>query len=137
MVLARNLGILFDTQLSFKAQSAAVVKPCIWIIRLLRKVLTFLPHEVQVIVVMGPILLRLDCVNVLYLGIPDYLLECLQVVPNMAVRLLYKLPKHSCVSFFREKLHWLPVHKRIMFKALTMTHQALHNTGLSTDCSIG
>lgn len=64
-----------------------------------------IPQEAQVIVVRALVLSRLDYVNVFYLGIPEYLIQRLQVVQNIVVRLLYKLPKHAPITLFREKLH--------------------------------
>lgn len=78
--------MLFDVQLSFKAQIPAVVKSCSWILRMLKIFLDFLPWDAQITVVRALILSRLDYANVLYLEIPDYLIHLLQVVQNMAIR---------------------------------------------------
>lgn len=88
-----------------------------------------LPTYAQVTVVKSLIMSRLDYTNVLYLGLPEFLIQQLQVVQNMAVYLLYKIQNYTLVSEFRERLHWLPVWKCIVYKALTLTHQALYSKG--------
>lgn len=58
-----------------------------------------------------------------------FLLNRLQVVQNSAARLLLKLPPRSHMSFHLKTLHWLPIKKRILFKAMVLMHKALHDAG--------
>lgn len=53
----------------------------------------------------------------------------LQTVPNAAARLVLKLPRRTSISAHLRKLHWLPVQKRILFKALVLMHRALKPPG--------
>lgn len=72
---------------------------------------------------------RLDYANVLYLGLPEYLLNRLQVVQNAAARAVLRLGPRDRISHHLKNLHWLPVRSRICFKALVLAFKALHGMG--------
>lgn len=88
--------------------------------------LHLLPEECHKIVVHATVTSRLDYANGLYLGLPKYLIRRLQMVQNAAARLIRRVPFRHHVSPHIKELHWLPVAKRIVFKALTLVFRAMH-----------
>lgn len=69
---------------------------------------------------------KLDNCNSLLYGLPQYLLDRLQNVQNSAARLITRTRKHDHITPILQKLHWLPVKQRIIFKLLLLTYKALH-----------
>ena len=70
---------------------------------------------------------RFDNCNSLLVGSPKYLFQKLQRIQNCAARLVAQLPKAARTSPILQKLHWLPVEQRVLFKALLLTYKALNN----------
>ena len=67
------------------------------------------------------VLTRLDYCNEVLLGLPEFRLHQLQLVQNVAARLLADLPKYSHISdYMRRELHWLPVADQVQFKIATL-----------------
>ena len=73
------------------------------------------------------VICRLDNCNSLLVGSPKYLFQKLQRIQNCAVRLVAELPKAARTSPILQKLHWLPVEQRVIFKVLLLTYKALNN----------
>ena len=69
---------------------------------------------------------RLDNCNSVLHGLPNYVINRLQLVQNAAARLVVLSSKHDHVSPILADLHWLPIHFRIQFKILLLTFKALH-----------
>ena len=69
--------------------------------------------------------LTVDCNSLLY-GIPKYLVCRLQRVQNTAARIVTLTRKYDSITPIMFKLHWLPVHSRIIFKLLLLVYKALN-----------
>ena len=52
----------------------------------------------------------------------------LQSIQNQAAKLIYQASRCDHVSPLLTALHWLPVHKRIIFKILVFTHQCMYGS---------
>ena len=73
---------------------------------------------------------RLDCCNSILYGLPDSELAKLQRIQNTAARLVARVIKSDHITPVLQKLHWLPVKPRIIYKILLLTYKALN--GLAT-----
>ena len=50
-----------------------------------------------------------------------------RIEQDCAARLVAQLPKAARTSPIPQKLHWLPVEQRVIFKVLLLTYKALNN----------
>src|SRR5215469_5542790 len=125
---ARNLGVIFDRELSFDSQISAVTRSCYHVIRQLRQIRPLLDHNMAVLLANCLVSSRLDFCNSLFYGLPDSSIRRLQLVQNSLARVIFssaKKPDH--ISPPLHKLHWLPIEQRIIFKAAVITFKVLHS----------
>ena len=121
-----NLGIWFDSSLTFSDQVNKVVSSAFLTIKNISRISSFLTLKEKSTVVCCLILSKLDYANSLYYRIHGDLLNRLQYVQNCAARLIYKRRKRDHVSDILRDLHWLPIKKRILFKILLIVHKCLY-----------
>ena len=120
----KNLGVIFDDRLKFDRQVSLVVKNSFYHLRILSKVIGYLPRRDLETVIHAFINTRLDYCNSLYFGLDHSLLHRLQLVQNAAARLLTGKHKHDHISPVLASLHWLPVVFRKDFKILLFVFKA-------------
>lgn len=65
----------------------------------------------------------------LYLGASKKVLTKLQSIQNAAASLVLNLPKRTSTTKTLINLHWLPVEKKILFKAMCYCHWILSKRG--------
>lgn len=123
---AKNVGVVFDTSLSFDTQAKRIVSSCFLTIKILRKVFPFIPTKLRVAVVDVFITSCIDYCNALHLNINRGTLNKLQMIQNEAARLVLDVPEHLSIRDGIHSLHWLPVIKCVQFKDLCVVHTALH-----------
>ncbi len=112
---ARNLGVIFYSELCLEKQISSVVKNSYYQLRIISRLKSTLSFQDLEKVIHAFITSRLDYCNSLYLGLPKSLLARLQMVQNAAARLLTGAKKHDHITPILTSLHWLPVSFRIQF----------------------
>ena len=70
---------------------------------------------------------RLDYLNSLLYGMPDYIIKRLQRLLNAAARIITNLGKYDHITDAMKKLHWLPIESSIQYKVLVLVHACVHN----------
>ncbi len=123
---ARNIGVIFDSQLNMAQHITATCKAAnyhIWNISRIRRYLT---KEATETLVHAFISSKLDYGNGLLAGLPKYQIKKLQRVQNAAARLVVRAKKSVPSEPILQSLHWLPVQERIRFKVLLTTFKSLH-----------
>ncbi len=106
----RNLGVIFDDQLTFKEHIARKIRP-------------FLIEHAAQILVQALVISRLVYCNTLLAGLPSNTIKPLQMIQNAAARLVFNEPKRAHVTPLFVSLHWLPVTTRIKFKTLMLAYR--------------
>ena len=74
---------------------------------------------------------KLDYCNAILYGLPQAQLDKLQLIQNTAARIVSKTKKSQHITPVLRSLHWLPIHKRIVFKLLLLTYKALNGQASS------
>ena len=125
---AKNLGVLFDNELSFNKQIDKVVSTSFSTIRQLSRIKYFLSTEELNTIVCSLIFSNTDYCNALYYGLNKEILNKLQRVQNCAARLVMKVNRfdHVSVNEMFEKLHWLRIRERITYKVLLIVHKCVY-----------
>jgi len=70
---------------------------------------------------------RLDCCNSLLAGVSNQLLQRMQVVQNVAARLVTRARRSEHMSPILRDLYWLPVRQRIVFKTAVLAYKFTHD----------
>ena len=95
-------------------------------LRSISKIGKYLTQDSAQILIHAFISSKLDYCNSLLYGIPKYLVCRLQRVQNTAARIVTLTRKYDSITPIMFKLHWLPVHSRIIFKLLLLVYKALN-----------
>ena len=125
---ARNLGVIFDSEMSLESHVSKVCQISYLHIRQIRKVRHLLDLNSSVLLANSLVSSRLDYCNSLYFGLPERSLDRLQRVQNSLARAVVpSVHRFDHITPTLNKLHWLPVRKRIIFKIATITFKILKN----------
>ncbi|XP_068675290.1 uncharacterized protein [Montipora foliosa] len=123
---ARNLGVMFDENLTSMSQINLICKKAMLWIRSISRIKKYLSKDDLARVVNAFVIPHLDYCNTVLYGLPKSQLDKLQRVQIVAARLVSGVRKQDHISPTLKALHWLPVEKRIIFKILLMTYKTLN-----------
>ncbi len=119
----RNLGVIFDDQLTFKEHIGKTARSCRSALHNIRKIRPFLTEHAAQLLVQSVVFSRLDYCNALLAGLPSNTIKPLQMIQNAAARLVFNELKRAHVTPLFVSLHWLPVAARIQFKTLMLAYR--------------
>ncbi len=94
----RNLGVIFDDQLTFKEHNAKTARSCRFALHNIRKIRPFLTEHAAQLLVQALVISRLDYCNALLAGLPSNTIKPLQMIQNAAARLVFNEPKRAHVT---------------------------------------
>ena len=136
----RDLGVLFDSELTMEGHISKLCQSCFFQLRRLRSIRHSLSRHALLTLVHAFISSRLDFCNSVLYGVSAYLLDRLQSILNAAARLILKVSKYDHISdAMRNELHWLPIAQRINYKICLLVRNCLAGTGpmyLSEFCNL-
>ena len=121
------LGFVLDEKASLSRQVSSVCAGCCYFIRKIYSIRDSNPKYSWINLMRVQILTRLDYCNLLYYGLPEFLLQKLQPIMNFACKLIVRLSPGTLTLDFIKQLHWLSVRKRILFKTLRTGHRLVHD----------
>ena len=87
----------------------------------------YLSQETKEIIVHAFVTTRLDYLNSLLYGMPDFIIKRLQRLLNAASRIVTNLGKYYHITGAMKRLHWLPIESRIQCTVLVLVHTCVHN----------
>ncbi len=119
----RNLGVIFDEQLTFKDHIAKTARSCRFALHNIRKIRPFLTEHAAQLLVQALVISRLDYCNALLAGLPSSKIKPLQMIQNAAARLVFNEPKRAHVTPLFISLHLLLVAACIKFKTLMLAYR--------------
>ena len=123
----RNIGVVFDKQMSMKQQINVICRSAIFHLRNIGGIRKYINRKACEQLVHAFITSRLDYGNSLLFGLPDIHLKRLQRILHIAARIITLTPASEHITPILKTLHWLPVHQRINYKILLLTFHALNS----------
>jgi len=124
---ARNLGIIFDSNLSFDSQISSLSRACYFHIRDLRRIRRTLDSDTARIIATSLVQSKLDYCNSLYHGLPKSQIKRLQAIQNSLARCVTLTPRFHHITPVLKDLHWLRIEQRIQYKIISLTYSSLQN----------
>ena len=121
----RDLGLVFDSKLSFANHFNSIIKACNYQLRRLSLITKYLDKPSAIALVHAFVTSRVDYCNSLFVNLPKKDLSRLQCILNRAARLIFKLAPFTSTSPYLYELHWLPTKARIEFKICLLVYKAL------------
>ncbi len=122
----RNLGVLFDSNLSFESHVSSICKTAFFHLKNISKLRPMLSMSNAEMLIHAFMTSRLDYCNALLGDCSACLINILQLVQNTAARVLTRTRKYDHISPDLSTLHWLPIKHCIHFKILLITYKALN-----------
>ena len=124
----RNLGVIFDSQMSMTNQITSICKSVRYQLRNIGFIRKYLTRSATEKLVHSLISSRLDFGNGLLYNLPNSKITQLQKLQNAAARIVSLSNKHSHITPVLKNLHWLPIKERIIFKILLLVYHILNGT---------
>ncbi len=94
----RNLGVIFDDQLTFNKHIAKTARSCRFALHNIRKIRPFLTEHAAQLLVQALVISRLDFCNALLAGLSSNTIKPLHMIQNAAARLVFNEPKRAHVT---------------------------------------
>ena len=124
----KNLGVVFDEDLSMTAHVNSVYKSIIFQLGKISSIRKFITVDVAKTLVTSLILSRLDYCNSLFCNMSHDNIHKLQLLQNHAARLIFRAKKRDHVKPLLFQLHWLPIEFRIKYKIALLCFKCLQKT---------
>ena len=122
---ARNLGFIFDENLTFSDQISSLSRSCYYHIRQLRCIRPYLDFKTANTIATSIVHSKLDYCNSLYFNLPKTQINRLQHIQNSLARTVANTPKYSHITPVLKSLHWLKIEQRIQYKLICLTYKVL------------
>ena len=97
------------------------------ILRKVHQSRSLLDKHTTKIIIQELVLSKLDYCNSLLLGLPEYQMNKLQQIQNMACRVIFHLRKYDHIMQHLKALHWLKIRERIAYKIALLIHKCKNN----------
>ena len=123
----RNLGVIFDSNMSMLHHVNQVCKKGYHQLTKIRQIRKYLDQEATVSVIHAFVTSHIDYCNALLYGCPKYIINKLQKLQNCAARVVTGKYKFDHISDLMKHLHWLPVVSRIEYKIALLAYKCLRN----------
>ncbi len=120
----RNLGVLFDSNLSFDRHISSICKSAFFHLKNISKLRPMLSMSNAEMLIHAFMTSRLDYCNALLGGCSARLINKLEMVQNAAARVLTRTRKYDHISPVLSALHWIPIKHCIDFKILLIIYKA-------------
>ena len=126
-----NLGLTLDCHLSMNVHVSNIARTCYYELHRLAYIRRFLASTATATLVSAFILSRIDYCSPLLFGSTHDVTSHLQRMPNIAPRVIMRLPKSSNITTHLVSLHWLPVNVRSAYKMACLYYHYHSSTALS------
>ena len=120
-----NIGVTFDTSLSFDKHINNISRDCNFYLRNLHRIKTFLNQDTLLTLIHAMITSRVDYCNSIFTGLPKKHLKKLQLILNRAARLIFSVSPRDRITPYLIKLHWLTIIPRSEYKICLIVYKVL------------
>ena len=121
---AKNLGITLSDTLSLETHVNNTCRSAYAELRKIANIRPYLTLHATKILVCALVLSKLDYCNALYYSLPAKVIYKLEKVQNSAARVIFQSKKRDHITPYLQKLHWLPVSYRIIYKIACICFKA-------------
>ena len=134
--VAKSLGILMDTHLSPDKEIESRCRIMLYHLRRIRSIRRFVTQSACEKLIHALVSSRLDYANAILVGLSKKKINRLQMIQNMAARVVTNSRKYDHITPILISLHWLPVKYRIDFKILTLTFKIIQGNAPEYMCDL-
>lgn len=127
----KNLGVVFDSELTFVPHIKNITMIGFYHLKNVARIRPFLSQANTEVLMHAFISCRLDYCNALLSGLPKKSVYSLQILQNLAARVLTRTRGREHITPVLKSLHWPPVSFRIDFKVLLLVFKCLNGLGPS------
>src|SRR6218665_1762586 len=124
----RNLGVIFDKNLTFADHITKLSQICYMHIRDLRRLRPILDYKTACTIATSIVHSKLDYSNSLFYSINSSQITRLQTIQNALARAVTKTPKHHHITPVLKSHHWLKIPQRIHYKIASLTYNTLQTS---------
>ena len=121
----KNLGVVFDPNLTLTDHISQVIKSTRFHIRDLYRIRHLLDLNTAILLANALVSSQIDYCNSLFASLTLSELKRLQGVQNSLCRVVTRTSRYTHATPNLEKLHWLPVKYRVLFKIGLITYKVL------------
>ena len=122
---ARNLGVFFGSNIKWTIHTNKMSSNIYIILKKIAHIRDLLTKDATKTVVQTLVTSKLDYCNSVLLGTPQYNIEKLQRLQNMACRIIKRLRRYDHISEALKDLHWLPIHECIVFETCMIMYKCV------------
>ena len=119
---------MFDEHINLESHVKNVRCSCFQHIKWISDIRKYITDDAAKQLVHAFVTSRLDNGNALLYGLPSSVIHKLQMVQHAAARVITRTRKLYPITPALKELHWLPVHKRIIFKLLVLAYRSIRGT---------
>src|SRR6218665_2536236 len=124
----RNLGVIFDKNLTFTDHINKLSQTCYMHIRDLHRLRPILDYKTACTIATSIVHSKLDYCNSLFYSINSSHIKCLQTIQNALARAVTKTPKRHHITSVLKSLHWIKIPQRIHYKIASLTYNTLQTS---------
>ena len=103
-----------------------MIKSAYSFLRNIYKIRQYISESTATKIVNAFIFSKLDYCNTLYYGCHNYVKQKLQRIQNASVRFIKRLNRRTSITDELNKLHFLPINKRISFRLCCYVHKCIY-----------
>ena len=118
---ARNIGVVFDGEMSMAAHVHQTRRVCYYHLKNIASIRSCLTEQAVIRLVHSLVVSRLDYANAILFGITDVLIGKLQRMQHYAARLVVRCGRRDHITPVLKKLHWLPVKQRVTYNIIMLS----------------
>jgi len=122
-----NLGVIFDSSLTFSEHISPLSKSCFISIGDLRRIRNTLVYSTAQTIATSLFHVGFDYCNSLFINLPRCQLDRLHLILNSTARAVSKTPRLSHILPILKSLHWLKIDQRIQYKVLHLPYKTLQS----------